>query len=245
MSKSKIKGQSNKPAPAGTTAANQAMEAAQAATMGSGITPGLVTQNREEVAQSEKLIELGKQIIQAIGAVSEKYHALIVYVRTNKVAPKLVTYEMTKLGFARSRIAEVKRVAFASNETYSAYESKLIGFSKALELARTSDGGKEAELTEAGRLLTAGGSLSDSDAEEAISDAESSAKQSGKGKSKKKSVTARLNSMFRDLALFASINAKDRVAAGKCEYWLESKQVPGGWVHAKVSFSTKGGSAED
>lgn len=148
-------------------------------------------QTKDEVQQSEKLQKLGVDIITQVGKVAEKYHALITYIRQAKCSPKLVSYEMGKLGFKRSRISEVKRVAFASDDTYSAYEAKLIGFDKAIELARATVDGKARELTPAARQLTAGDVLDQADIEEA-DDKQSSARSTPTAKKKKVSVRAQM-----------------------------------------------------
>jgi len=64
------------------------------------------------------------------------YLDLCLYIRKNQVAPKLVSFEMTEMGFNRQVVSRVNKVAGASNELFSQFEARTIGFNKVLELSR-------------------------------------------------------------------------------------------------------------
>lgn len=193
-------------------------------------------QTKVEVAHSAMLVKVGKEIITAIGKVTEKYWELITYVRKNSVGPKLVSYELGKLGFKRSRISEVKRVAYSADDVFKNYEAKLIGFDKALELARLGDGGT-AELTPAGRQLVTGGTVSEDEAEAELKSVEAAGDGGSKKKSKAKSMAIKLKSQAQGLGMMAAVNWKDKLPL---EWRFECSTVPGGWVVVRVSAGTSG-----
>jgi hypothetical protein len=90
----------------------------------------------KEAAQADAVAMLGKAIITATGVVAGKYLDLCLYIRKHSVAPKLVSFELQRLGFKRSRISEVNRVAQASENLFRQYEAKMIGFDKVLNMSR-------------------------------------------------------------------------------------------------------------
>jgi len=204
------------------------------------LSESVAIQTKAEAAQSDKVRELGKAIIQSLGQVGEKYHALITYIRHNSVAPKLVTTEMAALGFNRTRISEVKRVAYAADDTFKAYEAKLIGFGNALQMARASDEkGGAAKLTPAGLLLTEGGVINHDEADAAIEDAEAAG--GDKKKTKKKSSSVRIKAMATELGTWLAVNAKDKLPY---ELLLPFAHVPGGFVKVRVFASTGDGTEQ-
>lgn len=58
------------------------------------------------------------------------------YIRANALAPKVVSRELGALGFHKTRISEVNRVANAADEVWNEYEARGLGFRHALELVR-------------------------------------------------------------------------------------------------------------
>jgi len=112
-----------------------------------------VVQTKLEVAHSEMIKAKGRDIITKTGELAGKYLELCLYIRQHKVAPKLVSFELSALGFKRSRVSEINRVAAASEKLFSEYQAKLIGFDKCLELSRVEKAGEAATLTPAGKLL--------------------------------------------------------------------------------------------
>jgi len=64
------------------------------------------------------------------------YLDLCLYIRKNEVAPKLVSVTMTEMGFNRQVVSRVNKVAGASDELFSQFEARTIGFNKVLELSR-------------------------------------------------------------------------------------------------------------
>lgn len=64
------------------------------------------------------------------------YLDLCLYIRKNMVAPKIVSREMQAMGFNRQVVSRVNKVANASDELFSEFQARTIGFNKVLELSR-------------------------------------------------------------------------------------------------------------
>jgi hypothetical protein len=112
---------------------------------------GVQVQTKEQVKQDHAITVLAKEIIKVHGLVAEKYRDLILYVRQHKVDPKLVTIRLLALGFKRSRISEVLKVAEAPANVFQPFAAKQIGFGRALEFARRD--GRKIVVTEATTVL--------------------------------------------------------------------------------------------
>jgi len=125
--------------------------------------------------------KLCREIVTQTGQLAGKYLELCLYIRSNKVAPKLVSIELGRLGFKRSRVSEINKVANASDKLFSDYQAKMIGFDKCLDLARVEVVGEKAKLTEAGKLLVDAQSLTAADVESATADEPSSEGRAGSG----------------------------------------------------------------
>lgn len=67
----------------------------------------------------------------------KKYWELCVLIRDRQIAPDVVTKELVEVGFRPERIAEVKRVCFASVPVFEDFRAGKIGFRFALQRART------------------------------------------------------------------------------------------------------------
>lgn len=146
-------------------------------------------QGKLEAVQRDAVYTLSLAIVTATGELAGKYLSLVEYIRKHSVAPKLVSEEMSKLGFKRSRISEIKRVAYAEDDVYNQYQAKLIGFDRALILARLQAGekGQQVVMTPAAKQLTDGQLMDAEDIDEAVSDVEEARSEdkgrAGKGKS--------------------------------------------------------------
>lgn len=101
-----------------------------------------------EVRHVELLIQKGKELITAVIGVGDKYLSLCKAIRENEIAPKLVSFELTKLGFSRSTVSKINKVAGASDDLWNSFEARAFGFNKMLELSRS-----EKEPNEATKLL--------------------------------------------------------------------------------------------
>lgn len=119
-------------------------------------------QSPEERLQAQGVQERGKAILTALGEVGTKYLDLCTYVREHKVAPRLVSIELGNLGFKRSRVSEIVRIANAADDVWDAFQARRLGFKDALELARATDG-KTPHMTDAGRLLLDKGQVGQED----------------------------------------------------------------------------------
>jgi len=85
---------------------------------------------------STAIKSMGREIITDTVKVGEKYFKLCKYIRDNMVAPKLVSFELTELGFHRVTVSKINKVANSSDDLWSDFAAKTIGFNKVLELAR-------------------------------------------------------------------------------------------------------------
>lgn len=101
-----------------------------------------------EVRHIELLIQKGKDLITAVIGVGDKYLSLCKTIRENEIAPKLVSFELTKLGFSRATVSKINKVAGASDELWNSFEARAFGFNKMLELSRS-----EKDPNEATKLL--------------------------------------------------------------------------------------------
>lgn len=148
-------------------------------TVGKGVPTAAPVQTGLEAAQADMITVLGRQIITAVGEVAGKFLQLCLYIREHKVAPKLVSVQLTGLGFKRSRISEINRVSQASDDTFKQYEAKMIGFDRCLELSRFEKGGKIPVATPAAGLLAERGVMTQDELDSAIKDENTPASASG------------------------------------------------------------------
>lgn len=91
-----------------------------------------------EVRHSAHLQKLGHEILVQVAKTGEKYLDLCKYIRENMVAPKLVSHELSQLGFHRNVISKINKVANASNDVWNEYAARLIGFNKVVEIGAAS-----------------------------------------------------------------------------------------------------------
>lgn len=138
-------------------------------------------QTKIQVAQEKWVLDKGKAILHKIGETAELYYDLVMGIRQQKIAPKLVSDSLSKLGFNRVRVSEINRVANASDKLFKDYEARLLGFNKVLDLARSEKKGEPKLLTDAASLLHKEGVLTEEDLEEAVRPDESSAASVGAG----------------------------------------------------------------
>lgn len=185
-----------------------------------------------EVAQGAMIEKIGKEIIEAGGRVTEKYWELCSYIHANKVDRKTVSREMGKLGFKRSRISEVNRVA-NDEKAFAGYEAKLIGFDRALEIARMNKAGDAAEPTPAALLMEASGVLTREDVEGEVKEIEHTPPRSAK---KPRPLSQQVNELLIEAAVIVAVNYKDNVPFS---LWYPCKHCPSGGVLVKVLFSEK------
>lgn len=175
-----------------------------------------------EVDMAGQIRVMGLDIIKATGEVAGKYLTLCNYIRANKVAPKLVSFELTRLGFKRSRISELNRVSNAPEKLWHEYEAKIIGFDKALELTRKALNAKGAEIievTDAGKALVKEGALTAEEIDD-LSEAKD-LKQEGK---KKKSPANRAKALAHALAKCAVRDATYRFE--DCQFEVIVNKMP-------------------
>jgi len=123
---------------------------------------------KDENMHAKEIQKLADAIIIAAGEMGTKYLNLITYIRTNQVAPKLVSFELRQKGFTKQRVNELNRIANASDEVYNQYQSKLLSFRDALELARVEKAGETPRMTPATKLLVDEGVLDSEDVDKAI-----------------------------------------------------------------------------
>jgi len=85
---------------------------------------------------SAALRKIGAEIVRGTLQVALRYVELVEYIRSNSLAPKLVSFELGAIGFARTRISELNRIAHSSDAIYAQFQAGKIGIKKALELTR-------------------------------------------------------------------------------------------------------------
>lgn len=189
-----------------------------------------VVETVEDQKKIAGLVERSQSIIRATGLVAEKYYDLITFIRRNQVSPKMVSEQMGKLGFKRSRISEVNRVAQAKDAVYSTYEAKAIGFDKALQLARAAEGdraGAAVVATPAARQLLSDGKISQDEFEASGDDIPAVPE-----KKKKVSLTNKWKAAARDLITSVAVNGKDKLPM----VWeLPFAHIPGGGVRLTIA----------
>lgn len=169
-----------------------------------------------EAAQADAIREFGKTIIRKTGEVAGVYLDLCLYIRKHSVAPKLVSFELMRLGFKRSRISEVNRVANASEALFKQYEAKAIGFDKCLNMSRIEKPGSLPVASPAALLLEKNHVIN---ADEVDSLVASENEPSGKGKpdSKKASATGVLKAAAKVLCLKSTREKVWRFEGGRYE----------------------------
>jgi len=111
----------------------------------------------QNAEHAQIILRDGTAIIEASAKAAEKYYDLIMDIRKFKIEPSLVRVELGKLGFKKSRISELNRICAAPEKVFRDYEAKLVGFDRALELARIIDG-KAAPTAAAALLIEKGDS---------------------------------------------------------------------------------------
>lgn len=128
----------------------------------------ITVQTGIEAKHLEKIKEYGLQIVSKTGELAGLYLTLCTYIRQNKVDSKLVSYELSQVGFRKQRITEINRVATSPNDVWQQYEARALGFDKTLALARVSPPGEHPVLTPAGQQLLADGAVTKRDANAAL-----------------------------------------------------------------------------
>lgn len=88
------------------------------------------------VEQASKIRALGTEIIRETVKVGESYLELCAYIRKHQIASKMVSFELGELGFHRSRISEITKVAYAADDVWNEFAARTIGFRRTLELER-------------------------------------------------------------------------------------------------------------
>ena len=141
------------------------------------VTP-VEVQSKLDVANIQAIETIGLDIIRKTGEVAGAYLSLCLYIRQHQMAPKMVAMTLTKLGFKRSRVSEINKVAQSSDKLFKEYEARRIGFDKALDMSRVEAGGKAPVQTPAAQALLSAGSL-DSEDVEGLIDSENQPGESG------------------------------------------------------------------
>jgi len=84
--------------------------------------------------------QLARQVTHYEGELRRSYLTLCKTIRAEQMTPAAVAWCLEKEGFRKGRIAEIKRVCFASKEIFAEFEGRCIGFKAALERAREEEG---------------------------------------------------------------------------------------------------------
>jgi len=89
--------------------------------------------------QSKKLQLLGLEAIKAVVAVADRYFALITFIREQKVDKKLATHSLTTVGFEKSIVSKLLKIAHAPDDVFDLYAARTVGFNKVLKLTRDAE----------------------------------------------------------------------------------------------------------
>lgn len=108
----------------------------------------LATEKPEDV---RKLRRLADESQHAIKNALNRYVALVEHIRDAQIMPKTVAATLTEAGYVPSRVAEVKKLAFCSNEIFAQWKAGLIGMKPALERARAEANAEKNEAAETGK----------------------------------------------------------------------------------------------
>lgn len=173
--------------------------------------------------QAKEIADIGKDIIQSTLQVAEKYLKLAQKIRTEQIPDGIVRETLLKLGFAKTRVSEVLRVAKAAPEVWNELEARKVGFRGALDMAR----GKDGEQKEAVLELAAATGQTPDDVEAKLGVAPEQAAPEGTAATKEETVkdkiAARMNSisMHGKVVLQAAevVHALGGDVAKMCEPW--------------------------
>lgn len=133
---------------------------------------------------------IAQEIIELTLKTGEKYFKLVKFIREKQISPRDSSKWLYDLGFHKTRISEIRRIAQAGDEVFNALEARMIGWRGALELSRgeaidemkrakvvTEDKELEAALSEARESITAeleaetsGGDAAEKSAEDKAAD---------------------------------------------------------------------------
>jgi len=94
------------------------------------------THSPEQQAHIEFLADIGAKIVLGSAAVGEMYFQAAEYMRKHSLAKELVFDTWKELGFVKTRISEIYRIANSPNDIWREYEAKRLGFKQALNLTR-------------------------------------------------------------------------------------------------------------
>lgn len=86
--------------------------------------------------QEQEFKTIAVAIIADTARVGQKYYDLCIYARRNELTPVQMRQWLTELHFHKGRTSEIIKVACASEEVFSQWAAKLIGFHGVLALAR-------------------------------------------------------------------------------------------------------------
>jgi len=90
----------------------------------------------KDQTHAKAIRKVADEIIKATVKTGRLYFDLCMYIRKNQISPKLVSFELSELGFNRVRISEINRVAQAADDVWNEFEAQTIGFRKTLEMTR-------------------------------------------------------------------------------------------------------------
>jgi len=113
--------------------------------------PATVVHSKEDAVHCDSIKRFCEELIKSATKQAQVYYDLVTYIRKNKVAPKLVSYQMSEAGFNKVRISEVNRVANAPDDLYNAFAARALGFKNVLQLVRGAS--DKAQLTPAGSAI--------------------------------------------------------------------------------------------
>lgn len=100
----------------------------------------LMKRGWQDGEHAQRVRELGMEIVRKTGELGGLYLNLCKYIRANQVSPHTARYELFALGFPKTRVSEIIRVAYCNQKVWRDYEARLMGFNQTLRFARDNDG---------------------------------------------------------------------------------------------------------
>jgi len=104
-------------------------------------------------AVDKPLLKIARDCVNAAINLGMTYLELVGDIRKRSIDPVTVTATLKEAGFADSRISEVKRVAFASEEVYKEIAAAQLGFKAAVTAARLAEHKEDIERGDFVKLL--------------------------------------------------------------------------------------------
>lgn len=110
-------------------------------------------QNPTKADTLTQLREKARCVVRDLKQLTTSYLELCCFIRTAMVRPEEVSTELCKCGFTKSRISEIKRISYASDEIFNDFKRRLTGWKATLERIRKNRDQEEASALQWNQLF--------------------------------------------------------------------------------------------